>query len=247
MKIYHLTCYLFLNSSLLLSLNCFAQVVKVTYTASAVKVINDNKNTQNVLSEIARQSSESLKTIDFFSVSNNIWNHTYYEKPMANDAQIGDWSDVAISIALDGKQLFIDYANQKAYYESDLIKKVKSVDISNVEWSITSKSKEILGYVCYKATAKIIDPEEDGKLVPPIEAWFAPKLSIRGGPTAYATLPGMILEVKSSKILFKAKRIQFVKERVLKTPNYDSEDILSHKEWEAYFENNTTRLRPTKQ
>lgn len=247
MRIYRLVFNLILGLTILLSLNCYGQVVKVTYEATAVKVENENTQTQHVMSEIAKQSNEALKNIDFFAISNNQWNHVFYEKAMSDDSRIGDWSEVAVSIAIDSDQLFIDYLNQKAYYESSLVNKIRSVELSNIVWSISSDSKEILGYTCYKAKAKIIDSESEGKLVPPTEAWFAPELTTRGGPTAYATLPGMILEVKSSKILFKAKRIQFVKERVLKTPNYDSEDILSHKEWVAYFENNNTRLRPTKQ
>lgn len=247
MKIYLLACNLFLGLTILLSLNCYGQVVKVIYEATAVKVENENTQTQHVMSEIAKQSNEALKNIDFFAISNNQWNHVFYEKAMSDDSRIGDWSQVAVSIAIDSDQFFIDYLNQKAYYESSLVNKIRSVELSNVEWSISSDSKEILGYTCYKAKAKIIDSQSEGKLVPPMEAWFAPKLSFRGGPTAYANLPGMILEVTSSKITFMAKKIEFIEKDILKIPQYKSDNILTHEQWTSYFEKNTPRPALRKQ
>lgn len=220
--------------------NLYGQELKVTYQANAKHVNNSNPKTDRVLGQIASSINSVLPRINFVAETNNKYNRFYYETSMTTDLEGENLFDLAISIALDGKQIFGDYGNKIAYYEPTMVNKIRSVQMNNIKWSITKVSKNILGFKCFKATGKIIDLNAEYKLTPPTTAWFCPELGLNGGPTAYATLPGMILELENHKMKFTAKKIEQKENINLKYPNYKPENVLSHKDWTAYFETNNT-------
>ena len=219
-------------------LNIYAQEIQVSYKAVARHVRNSDQKIDNMTSQLAGYCNKVLPQVNFISISNNSINKVFYEEAMTSDFDGEIWLNTALLIAIDGKYIYTDYSARKSYYESDQIAKIRSVNIDNLVWTITNETKKILDYVCYKATASIVDGSEEDTLTPPTIAWFSPELSLRGGPTAYATLPGIILELESQKIKFTAVGIKHKKDSSLELPDYDSKDILSHKEWNAYFSAN---------
>ncbi|MDN5203719.1 GLPGLI family protein [Fulvivirgaceae bacterium BMA10] len=56
-----------------------------------------------------------------------------------------------------------------------------------IPWKLTGEQKEILAYACQKAIWK------DSSRV--VEAWFTPQIPVSTGPSNYAKLPGLILEI----------------------------------------------------
>lgn len=77
-----------------------------------------------------------------------------------------------------------------------------------IDWSITTESKIILGYNCYKAKGKILYGKKKGQ---DVEAWFSKDLAIPVGPGIYIGLPGLILEIREKNILLTVKSIEFEK------------------------------------
>jgi len=135
---------------------------------------------------------------------------------------------------MDGKIIYNDEKNN-SYYIPRSLEYTRKVEPSNVIWKITNESKKILGFKCYKATAAITDKNSEyGKMVS-LEAWFAPELNYRGGPTAYATLPGTILELNMPAVRFKALKVQLGK---FKLPSIflDKSKVKTHEEFVAYYE-----------
>lgn len=78
-------------------------------------------------------------------------------------------------------------------------------------WELTSETKNIGNYTCYKATRKKEEKYtkfnfEDGKeseeeairIVETI-AWYTPQIPVSNGPGKYWGLPGLILEIKEGK------------------------------------------------
>lgn len=233
-----LVAILFLGSNLFWNLDLYSQQIKITYEASAKDVSHSNKKTRLTLSQLADNINKSLPSIDFIALSDNQLYRFYYERGMINDFDGMDWTKVALSVAMDGKKILGDYSNNIAYYEPSITTKIRSVRMDNLLWDISQEFKYILGYKCYKATGKIANPEDEYKLTPPKIAWFCPQLNARGGPTAYATLPGMILELENDKIKFVAKKVEQKTNTKLKIPDYNPGNILNHKEWNAYFSAN---------
>lgn len=83
--------------------------------------------------------------------------------------------------------------------------------IPNYQWQLTSETKNIGNYTCYKATfTKEVENRmmtvENGetKQTKKTEtiittAWYTPQIPISNGPTIYHGLPGLILEINDGK------------------------------------------------
>lgn len=105
--------------------------------------------------------------------------------------------------------------NQEFYGKKFLVKD----SLQKIDWIMTSETKKIGKYSCFKATASIPTSEltwysfswsnlrkpekKDGEKVAPkikmtqIEAWYTPQIPVGHGPSEYSGLPGLILEVSA--------------------------------------------------
>lgn len=92
--------------------------------------------------------------------------------------------------------------------------------INNLNWEITSESKTIGTYLCYKAILNKPFIARNGEnKINKIVAWFAPSLPYGVGPKHFCGLPGLILEVTEYSKTFLASKIEFIdKEIDLKFP-----------------------------
>ncbi len=85
------------------------------------------------------------------------------------------------------------YVNLKGLYslgEHNLGNKTYAIkeNLKSIDWKISNEKKEIMGYEVRKATA-VYDS------ITKVEAWYAPKLNFKNGPSQYWGLPGLILEM----------------------------------------------------
>ena len=92
--------------------------------------------------------------------------------------------------------------------------------LQKIEWNMTSETKQIGKYSCFKATASIPtndllwysfswgriqnndqsntdDTSEEKVNMTDIEAWYSPQIPVGHGPSEYWGLPGLILEVSA--------------------------------------------------
>ena len=70
------------------------------------------------------------------------------------------------------------------------------------EWEISGETKHIGNYKVYKAW---LSSSENNSVI----AWFTPEINYPYGPLGYGGLPGLILELQDSKVLFKMKSLNF--------------------------------------
>ena len=75
-----------------------------------------------------------------------------------------------------------------------------------LEWQLTQETRTINGYLTYKAT------RSKGKVI----AWYTPEIPISFGPKGEYGLPGLILELEISKIIFKVTKITLNPKEVIK-------------------------------
>jgi GLPGLI family protein len=78
------------------------------------------------------------------------------------------------------------------------------------EWELTTESKKIGEFLCYKAIKKQTNNKTKGLDV----AWYSPEIPVQFGPTKYVGLPGLVLEVIAGKIRFTATKIQLNSQRL---------------------------------
>lgn len=88
----------------------------------------------------------------------------------------------------------------------------------NKNWEITNESKLIGEYLCYKATTIKKIKKVNTEVNETVTAWFCPKLPFSFGPTKYAGLPGLILELQEKNIAFVIQHIQFQNTKEINIP-----------------------------
>lgn len=74
-------------------------------------------------------------------------------------------------------------------------------------WDITTETKQIGNYTCYKAILQKIENSKNTFFA--TTAWFCPELPINFGFSRYNGLPGMILELHEKHITYMAQNISF--------------------------------------
>lgn len=108
--------------------------------------------------------------------------------------------------------LYLSYNDVLGSY---VLKKEKK----NFDWKITTETKQIDGFVCYKATTSdtVINPS--GTYVYPIVVWFTPSIPLSIGPLGVGGLPGAILELQRKNITYGVKSIIFESDEKIKKPS----------------------------
>ncbi|QSW90949.1 GLPGLI family protein [Flavobacterium endoglycinae] len=75
------------------------------------------------------------------------------------------------------------------------------------DWVLENETKEIEGFLCYKATSTKKVNNGKGSFVFPIIAWYCPKIPVSFGPNGYGNLPGLILELQVRNVVYGVKKI----------------------------------------
>jgi GLPGLI family protein len=83
------------------------------------------------------------------------------------------------------------------------------------DWVLENETKEIEGFLCYKATSTKKVNNGKGSFVFPIIAWYCPKIPVSFGPNGYGNLPGLILELQVRNVVYGVKKIDL---NLSKTP-----------------------------
>ncbi|WP_066223148.1 GLPGLI family protein [Formosa haliotis] len=79
-----------------------------------------------------------------------------------------------------------------------------------MEWDITTETKKIGEYTCYKAnltTGKVALGYSETS--PDISVWFTPEIAVSFGPKSFRDLPGLILEASVGPRAYYATIIKF--------------------------------------
>ena len=72
-------------------------------------------------------------------------------------------------------------------------------------WTLHNETKEIDGYTCYKATQHHVQYYTEIEFT--IEAWYTPEIPVPYGPTGFGGLPGLILQLERSHVIFVADKV----------------------------------------
>lgn len=153
---------------------------KVNELSSEVQAII--KNAEDVNASLLFTQSESLYQLDE-SIQNDVKSSVNITKIFAGSSNI----------------YYTNIKNDEMFKQTSTLGKYFRVTFTSPKWKITKEKREILGYVCYKAKSL----EGDNQVI----AWFTPELSFSYGPLYYNGLPGLILKLTNSKLVFEAETI----------------------------------------
>jgi GLPGLI family protein len=218
-------------------LNCFGQIqnAKIEYGITIETFEGLEKTTH--LKKSYGKAIESAKYLDF----------TLYISQENSLFTIND----ALSIEDDG----YFYAKLVSGYKGDIYQNKKNSlsVISNefgnfilkkeakTDWVLINETKEIEGFLCFKATS--VNTIDNGKGIFrfPVIAWYCPKIPFSYGPNGYGNLPGLILELQVRNILFGVKKIDLNLEKnpiIRKIADYK---VITEKELNEIIDKNRRR------
>ncbi len=193
-----------LTSCLFISTICFSQnnYGIVEYGIAEVNVPLKEGNSQN---EMVKNIINTAKTQEFeLKFKGKISSFTNKESlDIEQDETLSKLAKIAYTTS-DSFYLDLDKKILLKKNEENILIKEQSKDYG---WEISTESKKIDQYMCYKATCSISYISRVGKKEKIITAWFAPSLPYSFGPKQYFGLPGLILELTESYTTYIAKKI----------------------------------------
>lgn len=133
----------------------------------------------------------------------------------------------SITLAFVGLKT-INYNDGNNTYITNDNKTVTSHDLRKLgSWEISQKTKNILGYTCYKAYfSSEVEEIKKSSMITPEYAWFTNEIPMNGGPTIFGNLPGLILEIETKACTIKANLIKETN-KDLKKINFDNKEIIT--------------------
>lgn len=205
-------------------------IIVITFLVSAVAFSQENKRIEVIYEIISEDFTvEELSALKDPNVRNkavarsNILKGEQYI--LTGDNKKAHFKTVAKMNSDVNKKSIFDSNTSEYYYDIETNKAYESTNLGGADynvffpldflgWQITNETKEINGYLCYKAlgTRKIDDIR--GKSERVVEAWFCPALPYRYGPQMYFGLPGLIFEAftQNSKDKYVVRSVKFINE-----------------------------------
>lgn len=181
---------------------------EVIYKIQLVRTEADLKNSNDraLIDAIMDIGNKQTTTLLF---NNNQSSTVLNQHLISEDVNSGlrEWARSMAFVKTVGSDYFFDKVSNTAIerkYSGQLVKKINK----KLAWEITTESKMIGDYLCYKAetSEKSVNRIGQDRSVP-ITAWFAPSLPYGYGPSCYNGLPGLILELEYRETTFLASSI----------------------------------------
>ena len=177
----------------------------------------DNPGMNNKLEEEIKKKIQKMNQRTFVLEFNKTTS-TYKEKAKLAapnpKARVG--GDIVMSFGSGaGSTLYKNLSEKRYVNQTELLSKrflIKD-SLTNYDWKLSSETKNIGEYTCYKATftreveninMTIVDGEskEEKKMVTTTTtAWYTPEIPVSNGPSIWQGLPGLILEINDGTSL----------------------------------------------
>ena len=189
----------------LFSQSIFGNIVYEIYPLE-VEVKSENPKAKLLFEEMKKRAEKQQYYLEF---NNNL--SKFYKKDV-----LGVTSDSNEKERLLQKSTIILYGTNDTYFfKKETREIIIKKDDGNLfflnekqDWKITSESKKIGVYTCYKAISeKVLVNRNGNEYLSPVVAWFAPELPYSYGPKDFNGLPGLILELQFYKTVYLATKI----------------------------------------
>ena len=114
--------------------------------------------------------------------------------------------------------VYKDFSNNIFKMQFDNNKEIRAIQdtIPKYNWNLHSETKELIGYLCKKATTTV---NKEGRNLT-IVAWYTNEIPISDGPKDYTGLPGLILQVRiADYTVIKMDQLKILKDESQEIPN----------------------------
>lgn len=230
--------YIIVFFFIFIKINIFSQIKTgiVNYEVSTTNetFIERLKNNEKIPKDQKKYMINTLKnskSINYKLHFNKINSIFFYENQLDIDGVSG-FNYVAATF---GKSTyFTNFKTKKTLKDSKYLEG-KLIEQPIYKWNITTETKKIGNYVCFKATT-IQKTGRDGKVRKTnIVVWFTPDIPIGFGPKNYNGLPGLVIEANIGQITIRATKIELNPKNDKLKINTPKGKIITHKESELIF------------
>ena len=197
-------------SILLFSFNAFSQgsfkgrvIYNISYKKPNLEEYKKKKNDEEVRSRVIDMynNTKDVKSTLLFNRYESLFK---LEKKMSKSNK----SEMNLTQFFAGNNE-VNYYNlndQNIITQKELMGDYFLISKKQKKWILTKETKKIGKYLCYKA--EFLYKGGKPKRVKKIIAWFTEEIPISFGPRNYAGLPGLILELEDSKLIYKAIKVE---------------------------------------
>lgn len=155
-----------------------------------------------------------------------------------------------------GSTLFKNLSEKRYVNETELLSKrflIKD-SLTNYDWKLTSETKNIGEYTCYKATytrevenvnMTFVNGEskEEKKMETVVTtAWYTPQVPVGNGPGNWQGLPGLILEINDGKSLIVCTEIILNKNEKIVLEEPSKGKVVTQEEYEKISREKTKEM-----
>jgi GLPGLI family protein len=222
---------------LLVSSTFFAQNNSITVTykiANDEPLMSKSEKAQNPsIVSVFDEVEKVLPTIEFELLLCNNKSKFYQIDALA----INNTADKIARTLVDDAEYYIDFKSNTfeclRHFRGEEFR-VEFIPIS--DWQITTETKLIDNYLCFKATTKRTEKTEHSVNTFDVIAWFAPSIQVQGGPKQFYNLPGLILELKDARITYLATKIKFNSDSICLNEIVTKKELLSIDEYKLLIE-----------
>lgn len=177
--------------------------ITMKFDKDKIKALNKKNNVSEQVKKMINSTVKNPGKANFKLLFNK--NESIFEEEKS--LTINDKGVNLVKIMIGKGLFYTDKNSKKILNQKEAFGKIFLIDVPQVRWVLTQRTKKIGNYSCYKATTEKEVENEKGKFVKKVTAWYTPELPINFGPKDYFGLPGLILELTEGNLLFKASKI----------------------------------------
>lgn len=202
-----------LLSTLLTTMLSFSQNGKVfvIYKKDMVNYLINNSipEKQNAINSILDDLKESSNSLRYNLIINNNESLFSLEENLAIET---DKKSLKFIVGAGGASgdFYMNLKTKEAIRSVELSGEILNIvsNLDSIKWQLTSESKLIGNYKCYKALTTKVVKNNVGTFNHPVEAWYAPEIPFGFGPVGFGGLPGLIIEIQYQNVRFYASIIE---------------------------------------
>lgn len=223
-----------------------------THRKFAIKMKKGDNKLQKQIHEQLKKQTQKTYVLEF-TKSESIFKE---EKQLSAPNPQANKSPVVITFSLGNDLLYKNIANHTYKKEVEVSGKRFLIEdkLSNENWELTSETKKIGNYTCYKATktkeitrksyistdGKREETEKKETLITTV--WYTPQIPVSNGPKMYSGLPGLILEVQAGKETIVCSEIVLNPKEKIKIEIPKRGKKVSQKKFNAIMEKRTQEM-----
>lgn len=193
-----------------INVNCQSRGGSATY--SLVIPEDSIYQSQPALKLIYSEAMENSKLLNFslhFTENESIFS--------LNDILVEGSYGFALALADYYNPIYTNLeTDEKIHLSGDNEYQITDTILSN--WKLTSETKTIGNYLCYKATSNYIIKKSASTHVSPIIVWYCPSIPFSFGPVGFGGLPGLILECQRENFSYGLTNLNLDKAHSIKRP-----------------------------